>query len=280
MAEKIEPNNDNIDSSNIFDDFVQDSNLIKEVDKIKTDKNKDKFYYFTKVWKVFQILFWFLIILTVLLYSYISIQNNKDFSNSNLLDPFCYIFLWDIENTDVFCSSILSIKSNYTKKLSVEKAEQSKNILKILEKLYEIENFTKIKEVLFLVDKTSTKLPVLKILEEFDNLLNKFDKIDKQKIQCNNLKIESKLNIILLECYASSAWFETWLMWFDWTPNSPLSWTSISAANSFINYIGKKSTFFTIIDRQKIFRSENLLWKKSGFTNGTPFKLKLKYNLK
>jgi hypothetical protein len=57
--------------------------------------------------------------------------------------------------------------------------------LGIIEKLYEVENFTKSKEVIFLLDKSSNKLKVLSILEEFDNLKNQFDNLDKEKIQCS-----------------------------------------------------------------------------------------------
>jgi hypothetical protein len=121
---------------------------------------------------------------------YISVQNNKEFRNSNVLDPICPIFLNDIENTDTFCSSISSLQSTYTSNLENIKQAQIGDILHILERLYEIENFNKTKEVLFLLDKSEKKLRVLDILNEFDNIKNEFDNLDKEKIQCNSLRID------------------------------------------------------------------------------------------
>jgi hypothetical protein len=59
-----------------------------------------------------------------------------------------------------------------------------------------------------------------------------------------------------------------------------LKWTSISIANSFLNYIEKQSTVFSIVNKQKVFRSETILWEKTNFTNKTQFNLVLNYNQK
>jgi hypothetical protein len=48
MEEKNNKVNQKIDSSNIFEEFVGDSNLIKEVDNIKKEKEKDLFFYISK----------------------------------------------------------------------------------------------------------------------------------------------------------------------------------------------------------------------------------------
>jgi hypothetical protein len=213
------------------------------------------------------------------LFSYIYIQNNNNLRNSNILDPFCSIFLWKIHNEDTFCSSVSSLKWTYTEKLSSLEKTQLNDILTILEKLYEVENFTKTKEVLFLTDKTNSKLKVLSILEEFDNIKNEFDKVDKQKVQCSSFIIDSNKKILSMNCIAYSAWYEKWLRWFDGTTEVSLKWSSLSIANSFLNFIDKQSDIFTIIDRQKVFRSETTLWEKTDFTNKTMFNLKLTYNL-
>lgn len=280
MEEKNKELNKNIDTSNIFDDFVDDSSLIDEVNKIKNERNRDLFYYISKAWYVFQILFWTGFVVLIILFSYIYIQNNKTISNSNILDPFCSIFLGDIEKEDPFCSSISYLKWNYSNKLENIKTTQSNDILNILQKLYEVENFTKSKNVLFLADKSENKLKILNILEEFDNIKNEFNKVDKQKIQCNSLSIDWKNSILSMNCIAYSAWFEKWLRWVDGSNTDWLKGTSISEANSFINFIDKRSNIFTLIDRQKVFKSENTLWEKTDFTNMTKFSLKLKYNLK
>lgn len=269
-----------IESSNIFDDFAQDSSLLQEVNKLKSENNKDKFYYISKSARFLQTIFLILFFVFAILLTYIYVQNKEDYKNSNILDPLCFVFLGNIPNQDTYCSSITSLNNTYTTKLNTLKETQTKDILAILENLYEVENFTKTKEVIFLTDKSNNKLKVLEVLEAFDNLKNNFDKIDKQKVQCNWLIIDSKDDVLSMSCTAYSAWYEKWIKWFDWVTDSSLKWTSISIANSFLNYISKTSDIFTIVDRQKVFRSESVLWEKTDFTNKTSFSLKLKYNLK
>ena len=282
MAKKVDNINNEIDSSNIFDEFVDDSSLIEEVDKVKRDRNRDLFYYISRSWAVLQTIFWLWLIVIIILFSYIYIQKNdwENFKNSNILDPFCIIFLWDIPKNETFCSSISSLKKSYEEELENTENQQVESILGILKRLDEVANFNNTNEVLFLLDKSQNKLKVLNILEKFDNLKNEFDKIDKQKIQCNSLIIDSKKEILSMDCTAYSAWFEKWLRWYDGTVNNLVKWSSLSIANSFLNYIQKQSKDFLIVDRQKIFKSETTIWEKTDFTNKTSFNLKLKYNLK
>ncbi|MDP2396330.1 MAG: hypothetical protein Q8S84_07930 [bacterium] len=77
------------------------------------------------------------------------------------------------------------MNTKYKTRLENAQQMQIKGILGILEKLYEVENFTKTKEIIFLSDKSNNKLKVLEILEKFDNIKNQFNAVDKQKIQCN-----------------------------------------------------------------------------------------------
>lgn len=280
MEEKNIENNQNIDSSNIFDEFIDDSNLIDEVDKIKKDENKDLFFYISKVWHILQVFFFIWLLTTLVVFSYIHFQKDTSLWNSNILDPFCPVFLWDIVNKDDYCSSVAYLKNQYTNDYWILKAEQNNSILAILEELYKVENFTKSKEVVFLADKSENKLKVLSILEEFDKLKNEFTK-DKQKIQCSNIVIDKKTNNLSMNCISFSEWYEKNILGFDWTKESDTrKWTSLSMANSFINFIEKQSEIFDVVDRQKMFRSENALWNKTWFTNQTSFNLKLKYNIK
>lgn len=278
MAEENNKINQKIDSSNIFDEFVGDSNLKKEVDSIKQEKEKDLFFYLSKVGSVLQTMFWILLVIMIIIFSYIYIQNNDELKNSNILDPFCFIFLWDVKNEDMYCSSISSLNKTYSLKLETTKQEENKAILGILEKLYNVENFLKTKEIIFLVDKSENKLQTLSILEKFDDMKNEFN-VDKDKIQCNSLSIDSKKSLLTMNCESYSQWYEKWLRWLDWTTENPLKWSSLSQANSFLNFISKTSKTFEIIDRQKMFKEESILWTKTGFTSKTTFSLKLKYNL-
>jgi hypothetical protein len=58
MADKNNEVNKDIDTSNIFDEFNQDSSLVDEIDKIKSDRNRDIFYYFSTIGSFLQTTFW------------------------------------------------------------------------------------------------------------------------------------------------------------------------------------------------------------------------------
>ena len=53
--------------------------------------------------------------------------------------------------------------------------------------------------------------------------------------------------------------------------------TSISLANSFINYIEKKSDIFEVVNKQKLFSIEKVFGGDTNFTHRTEFNLELKY---
>ena len=283
-----EDNSDNIldDSwTNIFDEFNQDDSLLQEVDKIKEERNRDIFYYLVNITKVFKTLFILSLIWLTMVYWYIYIQNKLYEWNSvdnQLLAPFCFMLLGDVKHNDLtFCTSITTLNDIYKKDLENTKNNQKNNIIWVVKKVYEIENFTNTKDVLFLKDKTDNKLKVLELLKEFDDIKNEFAKVDKQIIQCNSFEIDSENSTMSMKCNAYSAWYETWIRGFDGKndANSALKWTSITIANSFINFINLESKIFKVINRQKLFKSENIVWSETGFTSKTPFTLKLKYNL-
>ena len=126
-------------------------------------------------------------------------------------------------------------------------------------------------------DRTESKLQALKILEEFDTLKNAFEPIEKDKILCYDIEINSE-NIFKARCEAFSAWYEDEIKGFDGTDDFFIKWTSISIANSFLNFIEKNSDELKVLDRQKIFSSQNIIWDSTWFTNKTTFYLKLKYS--
>jgi hypothetical protein len=85
--------------------------------------------------------------------------------------------------------------------------DENKTILSILERLYNVENFLNSKEVIFLVDKSENKLQTLNILEKFDDLKNEFN-VEKEKIQCNSLNIDSKKSLLTMNCESFSQGYE------------------------------------------------------------------------
>jgi hypothetical protein len=103
----------------------------------------------------------------------------------------------------MYCSSISSLNKTYLAKLDTLQIDQNKKILSILERLYNVKNFLKSKEIIFLVDKSENKLQTLTILEKFDDMKNEFN-VEKEKIQCNSLVIDSEKNLLTMNCESYS----------------------------------------------------------------------------
>ena len=142
----------------------------------------------------------------LLLFSYIFIQKNENFVHSTLLEPVCFLFVGDIP-TDGSCSSILSINETYTREFNILTQDQAMVTLGLLDTVYQVENFHKTRSVVFLSEKTQNKLPLNTILSAFDNLKLEFDTVEKDKIQCYNLKVENQSEL-QMTCDAYSAGFE------------------------------------------------------------------------
>lgn len=280
---KLNTSSSSVESSkNIFDEFSTDSSLINEVEKLKEEQKKDLFYYLSLVSKIFQKVFILALVLFIFSYWYLYIQKNENFSNSAIIDSICFLFMDpSIERPEwsPYCSSVSYVKNYYKTKLTSEKLEQSKKILENLVKIYEQENFSKTKEMSFLIDKSKETLSTLSVLERFNSLKNEFSWIDKSRVQCSKLEIDFDKKTLAMKCSSFSQWYERWIIWFSWKKNYDEIWgTSISIANSFLNYIEKNSTDFTLIDRQKIFSSESVIWESNWYTNKTLFDIILKIN--
>ena len=252
---KETPSSDKI-SKNIFSDFDSDSSLEVELKNIKEKENKD-------------------------IFSYIFIQKSDTFSNKNYLTPICSVFNWEIEQSGSWCSSISYNKNLINEQLKTLNKEQSKLIFSLLPLIYENDNFLRTREVSFLLEKSSNKLKVLDILEKFDYFKNDFTWFEKKKLQCSELNIDSRQMILSMKCQAFAWWYTSEIIWFSGNKNSKqdsLNGTSISIANSFINFLEKNATkYFLVVERQKIFESQPVIWK-DGYTNQTNFDLKLKIN--
>lgn len=269
--------NKKVDTSNIFDDFTDDIKLKEEIKVLVENQQRDIFYYIQKIKRFLQ---FFIVLLTIFIsisYWYIYIQNSENYNNSSLIDPICFFILWDIVNTNTYCSSVSSLYKQYSTKLDSLKNIQNNNITSIFENVYKVENFLESKEVIFLKNKTDSKIDITWILISFDSLLTNFESTEKEKLKCYNMEIYSD-NKIKFTCDAYSSWFDKTIKWFDWTTNVLVWWSSISYANSFINFIKTQSNNFSIINEQKIFNSTPLLLEKNWFTDKTNFNLELQYN--
>jgi hypothetical protein len=74
--------------------------------------------------------------------------------------------------------------------------------------IYEKGNFLKSKDVTFLLEKSNNKLQVIEILERFDTLKKDFLSVDKGRIQCKDMSIDSSEKILNVTCDAYSQGYE------------------------------------------------------------------------
>ncbi|QFR39752.1 hypothetical protein A9Q91_06115 [Candidatus Gracilibacteria bacterium 28_42_T64] len=273
---KAETTSDN--SSNIFEEFESNTDLKQEIDEMNKQKDKDGIYYVSIFGSFLQTVFFIWLFIAGLLYGYLYIQTNEEIRELTTLDPVCSVVLGDLHAGASYCSSVSFLYTDYTDQLKKLKDNQVKKVLEVLGGLYKVENFTKSKHIIFLENKSNNKLRVLEILEKFDALKNSYDPIEIEKIQCSDIEINKK-EVITLKCEAYSIGYENGgIKGFDGTDNSNVGGTSISIANSFLNYIERNGNDFTLIDRQKIFSSENIFGESTGFTKKTQFDIKLQYN--
>jgi hypothetical protein len=267
---------DSIDSSNIFDEF-ETWELKEEFHAKKSKEKKDTYDYISIAAWVLSTIFWIGLFLVGGFFWYVSIQENKELNNSSLLNPICSIIVWTTPlPNDSHCMSISVMDEVYNTKLTNLKDQQASEILSLLVEIYKTENFNKSKEVIFLNDRSKNKLKILSILNKFDNLKYNYDPLNMQRIQCNDFTITDDL-MLKTSCVAFSNNYEKDIKWFDGTDNEKISGTSISVANSFLNYIDKQSDDFILIDRQKSFKSEGIFSEYTNFSKKTTFDLTLQY---
>ncbi len=270
-----------INTSNIFDEFDSDSDLLSEVQKLKDESERDSYYYLSLATSILKSIFVILLFVNIFVGWYNYLQSNDTFSDKTFLNPVCNLLNWDvpIPSSISNCSSVSFTIKKYNEYIRTLKREQSDAVLPLITNIYQKENFTKTKEVSFLLDKSENKLDVLDILERFDKIKNDYVWLDKDKIECRDLIIDSEEMIMSMKCSSFSRWFESEIIWYTWEKtDTKLVGTSMSIANSFLNYIEKQTNDFKILERQKVFSNQSVTWERSWLTSKTDFDLKLKIN--
>ena len=273
MSDNKAKQNSQIDSTNIFEDFKADTKLWKEIKDQEQKAAKDMFYYlkiFTGWFKVINLIA-ILCVCVFLLYSFF--QNRESFENYSFLSPVCNLFLWDVGSDVSGCYWLTSFSNKIDQDIKVKKEAQFERVLPLFEHVYELDNFTNSREVSFLLDTSESRLRPLKILSAFDVLKNKFEPIDKSKIQCFDLVIRDDMTLSA-RCEAYSSDWDSDITGID---NSKSSGTSISVASSFIDFLENTAwSQFSVISKQKVFDFETV----SGngiYTKKTNFDLELRY---
>jgi len=272
----IDNKNEDIDTSNIFDDFTDDDKLKDEIQEIVQKQQKDGLYYINKTKWLLKFLIVLLVLFIFLAYLYLTIQKSTNYSNSSLIDPICVLILWNVSNDNNYCSSIASLNEQYTNELESIKNKQNEKIDSIFTKVFKTEDFLYSKEVIFLKNKTDWKLDVINIMDDFDQIINKYEPLDKKKINCFNMEIFNT-NKVNITCEVFWTKYDSFIRWFDWTTKNMVWWTSISYANSFINFIKTQQNKFLITKEQKTFNSTSFPID-NWFTEKTKFNLELQYN--
>ncbi len=263
-----------IDETNIFEDFVSDESLWKEISTIDKQQEKDLYYYLrisSTFLKVFNILFFICIIL---FYSYSYIQKWEELKEYNVLQPICNMFLWEPSLELNTCFWVSSFLEDEKIKLQNLKQEQQKEIYKILPDAYTVENFINSESIIFLLTKTEEKIDYIKILSEFDKLKNKFASLDKSTIKCSKISITSQQEIEM-ECKIYSSYWDSEIN--DINNVLDRKWgTSLTRASLFVDFLDKDETFI-LIDKPKSFSSKDVTWVWF-YSKETTIELKMKYN--
>lgn len=273
MSDNKTNTNSQIDSTNIFEDFASDAKLWKEVKTQEAKAAKDIFYYlkaFTGFFKILNLIA-ILGVCIFLLYSFL--QNRDTLENYSFLSPICNVFLWEVGSDISWCYWLGAFSDKTKSDLTSLRKSQFDKVLPLFEHVYELDNFTNSKEVTFLLNKTESRLKPIQILADFDELKNKFEPIDKSKVQCFDIVISDDMTLSArCEAYSSD-----WDSDITTVNNEKNSGTSISVASSFIDFIeNADGSDFKVISKQRVFDYNNV----SGngiYTKKTDFDLNLKY---
>ncbi len=273
MSENID-----FDSQNIFDEFSESEKIWDEVQKLEEEQKRDTYYYLKKLSSFLFTINTLIFIWICISVVYIYIQSGDQKKEYSFLAPICSLFLWNIDVANGSCYGVKPILDEYTQRLEEEKAKQVEAIVPLIGEVYSIENFNLSKKVLFLLEKTNTRVKPLEILSAFDEIKTKFTPRDKLEISCYDITLNTG-NILELSCDVFSTDWDTQILSFEDGAVKDIEWwgTSVTKARSFISFIENiPESPFTILSAPEALSSEaaNL----SPYTQKTNIHLKLQYN--
>lgn len=272
-------------SENIFEELSWELDFGKDAPVAESKKRQPQDYMKMAITGL-SILNVVLVLFFVLSFLYVKVQNNPTYTAKSILDPFCFLILWDLQdrNTSGSCSSLASLKNTYNAQTEELKNTLSAKIESIFLDLYVIENFWSSQEVSFLMKNKVDKMKVIDILNDFDKLKNDYTAWDKKQVECAGIKIMNDSTLTMSCEVYSSSWDRVDMSNRLWIigdtgdrKNSLVEGTSISAAASFINFIEKNPVYnFQLLEKQKIFDSEMV--GEWPYVRKTKVELKMKYN--
>ena len=267
-------------TDNILDVFSKDMMDEKKNEIKDTLKQKDPLVYMNKVTWALKFGFFMCLFFWAVLSSYAFIQKNEEANKLNILEPICFMFLWkEVSALYDGCTSVASAQKFYDQELDILKKEQAEKVLSILERVYSLENFLFSEDIAFILEKSSTKLPVIEMLSEFNELKTAFEPTKKvYAIECDDIEINRDLELNISCSAYSSDWSDSNIMWFNGQTNSKkISGTSISVASSFVNFLKKRAENFHIIESTQIYNFARLEEWKDRYTKKTDFDVSMRY---
>jgi hypothetical protein len=192
---------DIIDSSNIFDDFMEDIKVDDAIDDKSNNEVKDTYYYLNIAGNIFQSLFLFLLVVSALVFGYIFLQEDESHTESSSLEPICYLLIGGLENPNSGCASIAGLNKVYDDAIQETKEKYVEKIVNNIEEIHKYESVENSKDMMFLMHKGSTRLQVTEMLNKFDKLKTAYNPLNKDKIQCSQFEI-SEDGVLYTECTA------------------------------------------------------------------------------
>lgn len=267
-----------IDSTNIFDEFAVDDKLRAEIQEADKQNDKNGLFYLAKVGSLIQAFNLLFFMWLTLVGGYLYIQFDNELAEAWYLNPVCHYFLWEVWRTQETCSSVSYSLKDYKDKIVKKEKWYFNKIKKQIPHVYALSHHIYSKEVLFLLKKTKYRLRPLQIFQQFDTLKNEFEPLNKGKIMCEDMVIQEWW-IVNISCAAYSADWGGKIIWESWNASdiNKKEGTSVSVASSFINFLQKKSRYFTVVQKTKKLSFEDILGGQ-WYTRKTSFTLRLQFN--
>lgn len=269
-------------TDNILEVFSKDMMREKKKEIQENLAGKDQIYYINKLTSIAKILFFLFFFISIMLTAYSYIQKNEEAMDLSYFNSVCWIFLWkEAANLYGDCGSLASVKNEYDQRIDRIKWSQAQSITELLDRVYALDNFLFTEDISFLLEKSSSKLPVTKMLQEFSQLKDAFVSSKwVYTIECREVTLNNNWEMVLSCTSYTSDWSDSNIIWFNGQVTwwNKISGTSITVASSFINYIKNQANEFKILEATNLYSfSDNIEEWKERYTKSTDFELTLKY---
>jgi len=267
-----------INTENIFDEFVESQDTAASLEN--EEKEKKQLYDYLKIGNYICMSLNILLFFAISIFAFYNFyQAKEEKENISVLQPVCKFLLWSTYNTWNECYSVTSMLQDYNDRISSLEEKTGDIMLNLMTEMYAINNFNYSKKITFLLDKTSSRLRPLNILNDFDTIKKEFtSSFERSNVTCSNINITDSQEMTITCEVFSSDWDTSIIDLKDGVRSLlPWGWTSISRASSFINFIDNHSSWlFSVIEKPEEFSSSTTL-NEGPYTKVTVINLRLQY---